>query len=93
MVKTSSIIHLKHLFGCLIYLFIVIYRSPRACKEIVDDLIIQWNKISEEAYKAITFTSYDRIGNIIYHTDCMMTLLNDHAVICFATIENKKERE
>lgn len=41
----------------------------------------------------MTFKSYDRKGNIIYHTDCMMTLLSDHAVVCVTTIKDKKERK
>ena len=41
----------------------------------------------------MTFTSFDRKGNIIYHTDCMMTLLHDHAVVCITTIKDKKERK
>ena len=41
----------------------------------------------------MTFTSYDRKGNIIYHTDCMMTLLYDHAVVCLETVKYKKERK
>lgn len=56
-------------------------------------MIEQWNKISVVPYKAVTFHSYDRKGNIIYHTDCMMTLLSDHAVICVTTIKDKKERK
>jgi hypothetical protein len=66
--------------------------SPRADKEVVDDLIAQWNLISMRPYHSVTFTSYDRKGNIIYHTDCMMTLLHDHAVVCLTTIKSKKER-
>ncbi len=67
--------------------------SPRACKNVVDDLIQKWNKISKRPYKAVTFTAHDRKGNIIYHTDCMMTLLHDHAVVSMTTVKNKKERK
>jgi len=59
----------------------------------VDDLIEEWNKISLRPYRAVTFTSFDRKGHIIYHTDCMMTLLHDHAVVCITTIKEKKERK
>lgn len=54
---------------------------------------MQWNKISARPYKAVTFTAYDRKGNTIYHTDCMMTLLHDHAVVCVTTIKDKRERK
>lgn len=70
-----------------------IHRSPRASKEVLDNLILRWNEISKRPYRAVTFQSYDRKGNIIYHTDCMMTLLNDHAVVCVTTIKDKKERK
>lgn len=59
----------------------------------VDDLIEKWNQISVRPYRAVTFTSYDRKGNVIYHTDCMMTLLFDHAVVCHTTVKDKKERK
>ena len=55
--------------------------------------MIEWNKISKRPYKAITFKSYDTKGQIIYHTDCMMTLLYDHAVISVTAIKDKKERK
>lgn len=66
--------------------------SPRADKEVLDDLITQWNTLSKNPYKKVTFKSYDRKGENIYHTDCMMTLLHDHAVVCLTTVKSKKER-
>lgn len=59
----------------------------------MDALIEEWNKISARPYRSVTFTSFDRKGNIIYHTDCMMTLLHDHAVVCVTCIKDKKERK
>ena len=41
----------------------------------------------------VTWVSYDRKGNVIYHTDCMLTLLHDHAVVCLTTVKDKKERK
>jgi hypothetical protein len=57
---------------------------------VVSDLIEKWNKISIRPYRAVTFESYDRKGNIVYHTDCMLTLLADHAVICVTAVKDKK---
>ncbi len=54
---------------------------------------MQWNKLSLRPYRAVTFTSYDRLGQVIYHTDCMLTLLSDHAVIALTCIKSKKERK
>lgn len=67
--------------------------SPRACKEVIEDFLLQWNALSIRPYRAVTWTSYDKKGEIIYHTDCMLTLLNDHAVICVTNITNKSERK
>lgn len=69
------------------------YRSERACPEVIDDLIEQWNKLSARPYKAVTFKSYDKYGQQIYHTDCMMTLLNQHAVVAITCVLDKKERK
>jgi hypothetical protein len=67
--------------------------SQRASREVLDDLIAEWNKISLRPYRAVAFESFDKDGNIIYHTDCMMTLLHDHAVLCVEAIEDEKEKE
>jgi hypothetical protein len=60
---------------------------------VVEDLLAQWNQLSLRPYRAVTFTSYDRKGNVIYHTDCMLTLLHSHAVVCLTTVKDKKERK
>jgi len=60
---------------------------------VIDDLIVEWNKISKSPYKAVTFESYDSKGQLIYHTDCMMTLLYDHAVLSVTAIKDKKQRK
>jgi len=67
--------------------------SPRAEIEVINDLISKWNAISLQKYKAVTFISYDKKGEVIYHTDCMMTLLNEHAVISITSIMDKKMRK
>ena len=74
-------------------LVLVFNSSPRADKEVLEELLAKWNQIASKSYKTVTFSSYDRNGNVIYHTDCMMTLLHDHAVICLEAIKNKKERQ
>lgn len=53
----------------------------------------EWNKISKSPYRAVTFESYDSKGQLIYHTDCMMTLLYDHAVLSVMAIRDKKQRK
>ena len=39
------------------------------------------------------FRSTDSNGDEIYHTDCMMTLLSKHAVVCLEAITNEEERD
>ena len=67
--------------------------SPRSNQDVIDDLVIEWNKLSKNPYKAVTFESYDQKGQQIYHTDCMMTLLYDHAVISITAIRDKSMRK
>jgi hypothetical protein len=51
-------------------------------------LVEQWNKLSKRPYRAVTFTSADPTGDVIYHTDCMLTLLHDHVVCCLSAVVN-----
>lgn len=41
----------------------------------------------------MTFRSFDKLGQRVYHTDCMMTLLHDHVVISLTAIKDKKDRK
>jgi hypothetical protein len=43
-------------------------------------------------YKPIYFLAYDTIGKEIYHTNVMMCIGTDFAIICLAAITNQKER-
>jgi hypothetical protein len=60
--------------------------------EVVDDLVQQWNKLSKRPYRPVTFTSADASGDVIYHTDCMLTLLHDHVVCCLSSVINPEDR-
>ncbi len=68
------------------------YSSQRSCIEVVNDLVEQWNKLSKRPYKAVTFTSADPTGDVIYHTDCMLTLLYDHVVICVSAVIKSEDK-
>lgn len=64
--------------------------SPRA----EEDLVIEF--CEEFEYTPILFTSYQTVENerkAIYHTNVMMCLAEDFAVICLNTIDDKKERK
>ena len=70
----------------------LIARSERSCPEVIDYLVTEWNKLSKVAYRAITFEAWDEAGSIIYHTDCMLSLLGNHAFICADAIKDEAEK-
>lgn len=43
-------------------------------------------------YRAITFNSSDRNDNIIYHTNVMMSVATNYAIICLDSIHDEMER-
>ena len=68
-------------------------RSTRADQEVLDDFLEKLNTISKTPFIGVSFTAYDRQSlNIIYHTDCMLTLLDDHAIVCLDAIKDPSER-
>ena len=42
-------------------------------------------------YKPISFRSYDSRGDLIYHTNVMMSIGDDFALVCFESINDKNE--
>jgi hypothetical protein len=62
-------------------------------------LASKWNEISLRPYKAVSFVSHDIKGDVIYHADCMMTILDSHVVIALNSVQEsdrqrvKKELE
>ena len=66
--------------------------SQRAHIEVGNELLEKWNSISSEPYTVMTFKAYDTRGEVVYHTDCVMTLLENHAVICLEAIRDEKQR-
>jgi hypothetical protein len=71
--------------------------SERANEEVFDYMIEELNRIAaktgEGKIRGIKFRGYDQNGENIYHTDCMMTLLSSHAVLCTEAIRDEDERE
>ena len=43
-------------------------------------------------YKPIPFKSYDSRGDLIYHTNVMMSIGDDFALVCFESIKDKNEK-
>ena len=60
--------------------------SPRTDKELFLDLCEKLN------YKPVIFTAHDRSGSEIYHTNVMMCIGEEFAVICLESITDKSER-
>ena len=72
--------------------------SKRANEEVFFYLIDKLNEIAEKQgsskrLRGVVFHSVDSNGEEIYHTDCMMTLLSKHAVVCLDAIPDQKEKE
>ena len=70
--------------------------SARSNIEVAEELIRQLNMLIPDPkrhYRLVTFTSQDKNGEIIYHTDVMMTILHSHIVInTSALCEQDRER-
>jgi len=60
--------------------------SPRTDIEVLDEFCRQLN------YRSIVFHSYDQNGQLIYHTNVMMSIGDDFAVIAADNIKDDKER-
>jgi hypothetical protein len=60
--------------------------SPRTDKELFLDLCEKLN------YKPVIFTAHDRRGSEIYHTNVMMCIGEEFAVICLESITDEGER-
>lgn len=70
--------------------------SDRAHEEVFDYMIDELNTIASKTgdrrIKGIKFRSFDKNNEPIYHTDCMMTLFNKHAVVCLDAITDEEDR-
>lgn len=62
-------------------------RSPRTSERVVADFCTRMN------YDAVLFDALDKAGNPIYHTNVMMEVGTQVAVICAEAIENGDERQ
>lgn len=82
--------------GCLIFdnahKRIFCSLSERACKKALNVFIENFNKFSLEAFELVTFSSFDLDNNSIYHTNVLLSILENHVVICPETIKDQEER-
>jgi hypothetical protein len=55
------------------------------------DALKEWS--TRVGYTLVTFTSYDKNGEIIYHTNVVLSLGDGFAIVCLEAIRDEKERE
>mmetsp|Transcript_16060 Transcript_16060/g.27089 ORF Transcript_16060/g.27089 Transcript_16060/m.27089 type:complete len:368 (-) Transcript_16060:1185-2288(-) len=74
-----------------------IARSNRAHVAVINYLVERWNELCVDGdtrpYEAVTFEAHDQHGDVIYHTDCLMTLHGNHALVCKDALRNPKEKQ
>ena len=68
----------KLIYACL---------SPRTDKNLLEQFA------QKNGYETIAFTANDQQGQPIYHTNVMMHIGNDYAVVCTHSITDEKERK
>lgn len=62
-------------------------RSPRTSENVLRDFCARMN------FDSVIFDSTDASGNLIYHTNVMMEVGTQVAIVCLESIKNEKERE
>ena len=55
------------------------------------NMVFEWSKLT--GYDTVIFTSYDRNGQVIYHTNVMMCLGEKFAILCSEAIEDEDGRD
>lgn len=66
--------------------------SARASLNAINKYVEELNKISLKPWKAVIFEGKDKEGKVIYHTDCMLQLLDKYALVCTESL-NKEQKE
>ncbi len=62
-------------------------RSPRTSEKVLADFCARLN------YDAVVFSATDKNANLIYHTNVMMSVGNQIAIICLESLKDKNERD
>ena len=83
--------------GCLIFDYnnrkIYCCYSERATVKAVSTFFEKFNQLSKYPFELITFKATDLNGKSIYHTNCLMAILEHHVVICLNSITDLEERQ
>ena len=71
-------------------------RSNRSNIEVINELVERFNQLAINGkafpYKAVTFEAKDQRGDVIYHTDCLMSLHAKHVTVCLDALRDQEER-
>jgi hypothetical protein len=55
------------------------------------NMIFEWCRLT--GYDVVIFTSYDRNGEVIYHTNVMMCVAENFAIVCLEAMEDEDARD
>ncbi len=55
------------------------------------NILFEWSKLT--GYEVVIFSSLDKNGEQIYHTNVMMTLCERFAIICLSAIDDEEAKE
>lgn len=67
--------------------------SQRCEKDVLEHFCESLNEKCARPWKLVTFNAKTPTGTPIYHTNVMMAILSDHAVICLESICDLEERQ
>ncbi len=94
-VKDLSAYEQKHVFleGTGSMVLDRTYKVAYACLSVRTDLTVLNDFCSQSGYTALTFTAVDAGGFPIYHTNVMMCIADQFAVICLESVPDKADQE
>ena len=67
--------------------------SSRATLPAIEAYVKELTKISTKPWRAVIFTGTDDERKVIYHTDCMLQLLDKHVLLCADSLPKDKRDE
>jgi len=67
--------------------------SERAKIKAIEGFLEKFNKVSKVPYKTVLFHSYDTNKNPVYHTNCVMAVLDHHIILCLDSILDEEEKK
>ena len=67
--------------------------SHRCELEVLEHFLEIFNSKCSTPFKLVTFSAKTSTNTAIYHTNVMLSLLSEHAVICLESIQDENERQ